>query len=73
MASLSLNLLGTTSISGIIMPNLEKLEYLPLGVRPPRIFFKSTSPSVKYLRIVKEIKVLSFPISRRANGAMKGL
>ena len=73
MASLSLNLLGTTYISGIINANLEKLEYLPLGVKPLRIFFKSTSPSVKFLRIVKDIKVLSSPISGRANGAMKEL
>ena len=59
MALLSPNLLRTTSKSGIIMPNLEKIEYL--------------HPGVKHPRIVKEIKVLAFPISRRGNGPMKGL
>ena len=73
MASLNPNLFGTTSKSGIIMPDLDIKEYLTPRVKPPRIFFKSISPSVKDLRIVKEIKVLSSPISRKANGAMKGL
>ena len=73
MASLSPNLFKITPKSGIIMPDLDIIEYLTPRVKPPRIFFKSTSPSVKYLRIVKEIKVLASPISQRANGAMKGL
>ena len=71
MALLILNIFGTTSTSGIIMPNLEKKVYLTPRVKLPRIFLKCTSPSFKHPRIVKEIKVLPFPISRRANGAMK--
>ena len=59
MTSLRPNLYGITPKSGIIMPDLNIIEYL--------------HPGVKHPRIVKEIKFLASSISRRANGAMKGL